>query len=218
MERVPSRRRRLLSWVPSVALVLLIGAAGLGAVAMSNSWWVQPTAGPAPDQTAPNGGSAFSGAGVDYVRHTGRVVIRMDSEAVPAEQLGLDATGSRRISMVERPVLVQVVGPDGALAVDQVTGIILGTEDGELVSVDLERPVPEGFVQAHRMLTDVADLYGWPEEQVASMPDRFGEARRENPEEPAAITVGPGTSVGLSVTGTLTWDGSLIVYSASPAS
>jgi hypothetical protein len=36
------------------------------------------------------------------------------------------------------------------------------------------------------------------------VPDRYGEARRENPEERPAITVGPGTAVGLAVAATVT--------------
>ncbi|MDQ4137553.1 MAG: hypothetical protein M3116_01725, partial [Actinomycetota bacterium] len=183
MERRPSRRRRLLSWVPSVVLLLLVAGFAVAAVGVNNSWWVDPDPTAAADQTAPNGSSVFTGAGIDFLKRTGEVLIRMDEAAVPAEELGLDPQGVRTVTSYERPLLVRVIGSDGALAVDRADELVLTTQDGALVSVDVRRPVPEGFLQAHAMLTDVADLYGWPAEQVAAVPDRYGEARREHPDK-----------------------------------
>jgi hypothetical protein len=78
--------------------------------------------------------------------------------------------------------------------------------------------MPGGFLEAHAMLADVADLYGWSEDEVASLPDRYGEARRENPDEPISIPVGPGTAVGLAVSATVTGEGGgVLVFEARPA-
>lgn len=217
MDRVLSRRRRLLSWVPSVVLVLLIAGAGMAAIAVNNSWWVQPSPTAAPDQTAPNGASVFTAAGVDYLMRIGEVRIRMDEKALPAEALGLETDGTRTISSEDRPLVVQVAGTDGALAVDRVSQVVLATEDGELVSVDVRREVPGGFLEAHAMLADVANLYGWSADEVAAVPERVGDARRDNPEEPVSVSVGPGDAVGLDVSATLIVDGgSAVVFTARP--
>lgn len=219
MERVPSRSRRLLSWAPSVLLVLLIAGFALAAVGVNNSWWVDPDPTAAADQTAPNGSSVFTDAGIDFLKRTGEVLIRMDGEALPAEELGLAPDGTRTVPSFERPLLVRVFGNDGALAVDRADELVLTTEAGALVSVDVRRPVPEGFVQAHAMLADVADLYGWSADEVASVPDRYGEARREDPDQAPAITVGPGTAVGLAVSATVTGEGGgVLVFTASAES
>ena len=218
MERVPSRRRRLLSWVPSIILLVLIAGVVLAAVGVNNSWWVDPDPTAAADQTAPNGSSIFTDAGIDYFVRTGEVRIRMDSQAVPAEALGLEADGTKTIPYRGRPLVVLVSGTSGAMAVDNVTELELTTEDGELVSVAATRSVPGGFLEAHAMLVDVADLYGWSEDEVAAVPDRVGEARREDPDAPASITVGPGTAVGLAVSATLlAGGGTALVFTAEPA-
>jgi hypothetical protein len=219
LERTPSRRRRLLSWVPSVVLLLLIAGFAVAAIGVNNSWWVEANPTASADQTASNGSSVFTRAGVDFLKRSGEVLIRMDGEALPAEELGLDADGSRTVTSFERPLLVRVIGTDGALAVDRADELVLTTERGALMSVDVERPVPEGFLQAHAMLSDVADLYGWSTEEVASVPDRFGDARREHPEKIPAVTVGPGTAVGLAVSATVTGaGGDVVVFTAGPVS
>jgi hypothetical protein len=219
MERTPSRRRRLLSWVPSVVLLVLIAGFAVAAIGVNNSWWVDPNPTASVDQTAPNGSSVFTGAGIDFLKRSGEVVVRMDGEALPAEELGLDADGTRTVTSFERPLLVRVIGTNGALAVDRVDELVLTTERGALVSVDVERPVPDGFLQTHAMLTDVADLYGWSSEEVASVPDRFGEARRARPDEVPVITVGPGTAVGLAVSAAVTGaGGDVVVFTARPLS
>ena len=97
MDRRPSRRRRLLSWVPSVVLLLLIGGFAVAALGVNSSWWVQERPAPAADQTAPNGSSVFTDAGVDYLVRTGEVRIRMDSDAPSASSLGLPADGTRTL-------------------------------------------------------------------------------------------------------------------------
>jgi hypothetical protein len=210
------RNRRFLSWLPSIILVALIGVAAFFTVAINNSWWVDPTPTAGPDQTAPNGSSTFTSAGVDYFGRTGLVVIRMDSEALSAEELGLEPDGTQSFSAA-RPLRVQVVGPDGALAVDAADEVSLTTEDGELRSVDVLRFEPEGFVAAHSRLSHVADLYGWSADEVESLPERFGAARREDPDAATAITVGPGTNVGLAVSATLMVDGEAsLAYTAEP--
>ena len=219
MERIPTGRRRLLSWLPSVVLVVLIVGFGIAAVGVNNSWWVDPNPTAAADQTAPNGSSVFTGAGVDYFIRTGEVRIRMDSEALPAAALGLPDDGTRTIPTSGRPLYVFVSGADGVMAVDSVTELALTTEDGALVSVAATRVMPGGFLEAHAMLADVADLYGWPEDEVAALPDRYGEARRENPDEPVSIAVGPGTAVGLAVSATVAGEGGgVLVFTARPAS
>jgi hypothetical protein len=218
MERIPTRRRRLLSWLPSVVLVVLIAGFAVAAVGVNNSWWVDPDPTAAADQTAPNGSSVFTGAGIDYFIRTGEVRISMDSEALPAEVLGLPADGTRTIPTSGRPLYVFVSGDDGVMAVDSVTELELTTEAGALVSVAATRVMPGGFLEAHAMLTDVAELYGWSEDEVASLPDRYGEARRENPDEFTSITVGPGTAVSLSVSATVVGEGGgVLVFTARPA-
>lgn len=206
MERVPSRRRRLLSWLPSVLLLVLIGGFAVATVGVNNSWWVQPNPTAAADQTAPNGSSVFTGAGVDYFGRTGVVVIRLDAEELRATELGLQPDGEQSFS-AGRPLLVQVVGPDGALAVQGADMLTLRTESGEVTAVDVFQPVPDGFVGATATLADAAELYGWSAEELDALPDRFGEARRADPDSPTSVTVGPGTNVGLAVSASLTVDG-----------
>ena len=217
MDRAPSGRRRLLSWVPSILLLLLIAGFAVAAIGVNSSWWVDPHPTAAPDQTAPNGSSVFTDAGIDYLARTGEVRIRMDSRASPAAALGLEPDGSRMIPYRGRPLIVVVSGNDGAMAVDNVSELVLGTQGGELVSVAATREMPGGFVDAHTMLRDVADLYGWSADEVAAVPDRIAEAGRENPEAPASVTVGPGTAVGLAVSATLTVNGgTALVFTAEP--
>lgn len=187
-------------------LVSLIAAAGFVTVAVNNSWWVDPHPTAAPDQTAPNGSSVFTRAGVDYFGRTGLVVVRMDTEALGAAELGLDADGSREFSS-DRPLTVQVVGSNGALAVDRVSTLTMNTKDGELVSVEVLQAAAEGFVGAQTTLTELAELYGWSADDVETLPERFGEARRAHPDSPTSVTVGPGTQVGLAVTAVVTVDG-----------
>jgi hypothetical protein len=206
VERAPDRRRRLLSWLPSALLLVLIAGFALAAIGVNNSWWVQPNPTPATDQTAPNGSSLFTGAGVDYFGRTGLVVIRMDAERLPAEELGLQSEGDQLFSS-ERPLLVQVVGPDGALAVEGANRIAIHTEFDEVTAVDVFQTVPGGFVRATATLADVAALYGWSAEELETLPERFGDARRADPVNPTSITVGPGTNVGLAVSATLTVHG-----------
>ncbi|MFC0678166.1 hypothetical protein ACFFGH_09975 [Lysobacter korlensis] len=215
MERVPSRRRRLLSWLPSILLVTLMAVAGFVTVAINNSWWVDPNPVAGADQTAPGGSSIFTGAGVDYLSRTGLVVIRMDSgAALPAEQLGLEPDGERSIAS-ERPLRVQVFGPDGALVVQDARQVTLSTEAGELIRVDVVVPVGGNFTSAHAQLTQVADLYGWSAEELETMLDEIGAAKRDDPDSPATASVGPGGEVGLAVTATLLADrGAEITYTA----
>jgi hypothetical protein len=214
MERAPSGRRRLLSWLPSILLLLLIAGFAVAAVGVNNSWWVDPEPTAAPDQTAPGGSSVFTDAGVDYVRRTGLVVVRMDGGALPAEQLGLDPDGERTVS-ADRPLIVQAFGPAGALAVDEATAVTLRTEGGELVGIDVA--VDAGsFTAAHAELVEVADLYGWDADDLAGVPDEIAEAKRADPDSPATAEVGPGEKIGLSVRATLVAAGGAhLVYTAA---
>jgi hypothetical protein len=213
MERAPSRRRRLLSWLPSVVLLLIIGGFAVAAVGVNNSWWVDPEPTAAPDQTAPGGSSVFTDAGVDYLRRTGLVVVRMDGEALPAEVLGLAPDGERTVT-VDRPLMVQAFGSAGALAVDEASAVTLRTAGGELVGIDV---LVDGgdFTAAHAELAAVADLYGWEAEEVAGVVEQIAEAKRADPDSPATATVGPGEKVGLFVSATLiAAGGAQLVYTA----
>jgi hypothetical protein len=218
MTRVPVGRRRLLSWLPSILLLLLIAGFAVAAVGVNTSWWVDPDPTAAVDQTAPNGSSVFTDAGVDYLMRTGEVRIRMDADALSADELGLPAGGTRSIPYRGRPLVVLVSGTAGAMAVDRVSELVLGTENGALVSVAATREMPGGFLEAHAMLRDVQELYGWSADEVAAVPDRFAEAQRQNPDAPTAVTVGPGTAVGLSVSATVAGSGgNALIFTARPA-
>jgi hypothetical protein len=70
-------------------------------------------------------------------------------------------------------------------------------------------------VAANATLADVAGLYGWSAEELETLPERFGEARRADPVNPTSITVDPGTNVGLAVSATLTVHGrTTLTYTA----
>ncbi|KOS11473.1 hypothetical protein XI38_06435 [Microbacterium aurantiacum] len=58
-------------------MALLCAGFVVGAIAMQNSWWIDPTEHPAADQVAPDGMSLYGDAGMAYFTREGTLRVRL---------------------------------------------------------------------------------------------------------------------------------------------
>lgn len=160
-----SRRRVILSWIPTAVIALICGAVALGAITMQNSWWVQPDAAPAADQESADGMSRFDTAGVHWFTRNGVVKMKLREEGASATDLGLARDGLATIEPIV-PVDVVVLTPDGVLALDLITSITVETSQDRVESLTLRRDGNGAWTSASSDLAGVADDWGWTPDQL----------------------------------------------------
>ncbi|WP_203581673.1 hypothetical protein [Microbacterium hibisci] len=171
-------RRRLLSWIPISIVALLCVGFVVAAIQMQNSWWTDDDRPASEDQQASDGTSMLTGAGLDYLTREGVLRVRVGSDSLPAEELGLDANTSQSFEPIT-PIQAVVVADDGAFHVDLVRSFTVTTSNGRVESVQLVREANGDWLAVFAHLQRVAEHWGWSEADLALLQDDLTAAAHE---------------------------------------
>ncbi len=177
-QRVPTKRRVLLSWLPiSIVALLCIGVV-VGVIAVQNSWWTD-TSSPSENQQAPDGMSMFGAPGVDFFTRDGTVRVKVDADSLPATELGLDPDAEQVFEPIV-PISAVILGADGAFTLDLVKTITVTTSDDRVQSVELVQDGQGMWLSIYPQLQRIAPSWGWTAEQLDQLQTDLTAASRES--------------------------------------
>lgn len=171
-----ARRERLSTWVTIAVVALVCGAAGFGALALANSWWVDEAPAPAADQQLADGQSRFDRAGLDFLNRRRLATVDVANPA-PAGELGLPADGSTPVETLV-PLTVEVRGVASVLSFPGVSWFSLATAGDRLDAVTI---VPASSTTWTAIRTDLkrrAPEWGWSASDLDDLNRNVGEAGR----------------------------------------
>jgi hypothetical protein len=188
-------------------IVLVVVAAGMTFVTLSvqNSWWVDRDRPPSSDQLAADGTTALTQAGLDYAYATGVLIIRVGDEALPAEQLGLDRDGERRLD-ADVPLQVRLLAPEGPLVLDLMDTVVVTTEDDRITRLEITPWGGVSYREFIALLQSRADTIGWTADDLQRLEDDLGAAQREREGETYSATLAGGDATGATVSVEVTVD------------
>jgi len=164
-QRVPTKRRALLSWLPISIVALMCVAVVVAVIALQNSWWNDADARPSEDQQAVDGMSLFSPAGMDYLTRDGVMRVKVRADSLSATDLGLEPDASQVFEPIS-PSKAVVLGADGAFTLDLVKSFTITTVDDRVESVSLVQDGPGTWLEIYPQLEKIAAAWGWSDEQL----------------------------------------------------
>lgn len=172
------KRRRLRSWLPISIVALLCAGFVVGAIAMQNSWWIDPTEHPAADQVAPDGMSLYGDAGMAYFTREGTLRVRLSPDSLPASTLGLDPSGNESFEP-RVPISAVVLGADGAFRLDLVESFEVTTVGDLIQAIELNQVGNRAWTSVSGELEDLAESWGWSPADLDRLQDDLTQAARE---------------------------------------
>lgn len=198
-----ARRERLATWITISVVLVICGAAGLGAYAMSHSWWVEAAPAPAADQQLTDGQSRFDRAGLDFLNRQRLATVDVVAPA-PASELGLPSDGDTPIETLV-PLTVDVRGAEGVLSFPGVSSFALTTSADRLETLTVTPAASGTWITIRADLEKRATEWGWSTADLEDLERKVGEAGRQ---EGVAQTMSlPEASVdGMTVSADVTVD------------
>jgi len=193
----------LLSWLPASILILIIAGVVFATVAVENSWWAQEAPVGSEDQTATDGGSKLSDAGLDYVNVDGVLRVRVGDGALPATELGLGADEEKSATF-RRPVRAVVAAEDQVFVVDDVESMVAIAHDDELSSLRLGVGQALPWASAVGTVRGLADQFGWDPAEIASWDAEISDFTRDHTD--GSYTAEVSATSAATVTGALVFD------------
>lgn len=195
------RKNRLLTAITLGIAAIICAVVGVGAYAMTNSWWTEETPVASADQQLPDGQSRFDQAGQDFFNRQGLVTIDLGAPA-PAAALGLPGDGSTTVETLV-PLPVEVRGSDGDLRFSGVMRFSLATTDGVLARVAVVSASSGSWTGISADLRGRAGEWGWSDADIATLENQVGAAARK---EGVATTMSlpTVTSAGVDIGGEVT--------------
>lgn len=170
------RKNRLLTTITLGVAAIVCAVVGVGAYAMTNSWWTEEAPVASADQQLPDGQSRFDRAGQDFFNRQGLVTIDLAASA-PAATLGLPGDGATTVDTLV-PLPVEVRGDDGELRFSGVTRFSLVTADGVLASLSVVSASSGSWTAMAADLRGRAGEWGWTDAGIATLEDQVGAAIR----------------------------------------
>ncbi|MGN7967905.1 hypothetical protein [Microbacterium sp. 22296] len=170
------RKNRLLTTITLGIAVIVCAVVGVGAYAMSHSWWTEDAPVASADQQLVDGQSRFDQAGQDFFNRQGLVTIDLGAPA-SAAALGLPADGSTAIDTLV-PLPVEVRGSGGELRFSGVTRFSLDTADGALARVAVVSASSGSWTAMSADLHGRAGEWGWSDADLETLADQVGSAAR----------------------------------------
>jgi hypothetical protein len=198
------RSRTLLTWLPAIAGVVVIGLIVLVTFAVQGSWWAEDRPDASADQKASDGSSMLTDAGFDYVNVEGIVRVRIGEGGLPADELGMGADAEKSAEF-RRPVRAVIAGRDDVYVVDDIASLTAVSQENQLASVTLTFDNPGTWSDAVDRVASLAPTYGWDESEIAALDEKLAEFNRTGDGDSFSATVGP-SSGGAQVTATLYFD------------
>ncbi len=202
------RRRRLWSWLPAAVLTVVCGLFVAGAVAMQNSWWLDPDAPVSADQETADGLSRFDRAGEDYFVREGVARLSLRPGAAAADDLGLEAEDSRTLEPLV-PVTVVILVPDGVLTMASVAALTVDTADDRIRSVTLVPDLSGSWQAVSAELRRTAPTWGWSDAELARLEDDLTAAARASEDGAAEARLAPHALQGVWVSAVIRVDGAV---------
>ncbi|MET0862430.1 MAG: hypothetical protein ABW091_15540 [Microbacterium sp.] len=199
-----TRSRSLLTWLPAIILVVVIGAIVFVTFAVQNSWWAEESPAASADQKASDGSTMLTDAGFDYATVEGIVRVRIGDGGLPAAQLGLGADEEKSAEF-RRPLRVVVAGGDDVFVVDDVASLTARAADGRLTALSVTYDVPGTWAEGVARVRGLASTYGWDATQIDGLDEALAEFNRSGEGDQFAASVGPSDG-GARVTATLAFD------------
>lgn len=173
-----ARKNRLLTWITLSVAALICAAAGVGAYAMTQSWWTEESPVAAADQQLPDGQSRFDGAGQDFFNRQGRVTVDLRTPA-SATDLGLPVSGTTAIdTLVPLSVDVRTNGDD--ISFSGVSRFELVTTGDELTRVSIVPAASGSWTAISTDLRGRGAEWGWSDADLAALADGVGVAARDD--------------------------------------
>lgn len=192
-----ARKDRVLTWITLGVAAVICVVIGVGAYAMSNSWWTEEAPVASADQQLPDGQSRFDRAGQDFFTRQGRATIDLGSPASAAE-LGLPAGGATRVDTLV-PVSLDIRGSGADIAFRGVSSFTLATSDDALSRVDVVPAASGSWATMSGDLEARAAEWGWTEAQLAALDEEVGAAGR-NAGVASTVSLPPTTYAGMDIT------------------
>jgi hypothetical protein len=199
------RKNRLLTAITLGIAVIICAVVGIGAYAMTNSWWTEEDPVASADQQLPDGQSRFDQAGQDFFNRQRVVTIDLGAPASAAD-LGLPGDGSTTVDTLV-PLPVEVRGGEDELRFGGVTRFSLATADGALARVAIVSASSGAWTAMAADLRGRVGEWGWSDADIATLADQVGAAARN---EGVATTMSlptvtsAGVDIGAEVTVTAT--------------
>lgn len=172
-----ARRERLATWITISVVLVICAAAGLGAYAMSNSWWVQEAPRPAADQQLADGQSRFDRAGIDFFNRQRLATVDVVDPA-PASDLGLPPDGDTPIETLV-PLTVDVRGAQSVLTFSGVSSFVLTTSGDRLAALTVTPAASSTWIAIRDDLEQRSAEWGWSPSDLEDLERKVGEAGRE---------------------------------------
>jgi hypothetical protein len=198
------RSRTVLSWLPATIVVLLIGGIVFTTIAVENSWWTEERPVASADQRAPDGGSRFSDAGLDYVNVDGVLRVRVGEGSLPAADVGL-GDDEQKTATLRRPVRAIVAVGEETFVLRDIEWVEATAAAGALRSVALSTGVPLPWTDALAIVRGSAAEYGWDPADIDEQEALLEEFTREN-EEGTFVAEVAAMRDGVEITATLAFD------------
>ena len=159
--------------IVTLAIVLAVcAAAGIGAWAMSTSWWTESDPVASADQRTAAGESRFDRAGMDYLARTGSAVVHLRSDMSPATALGLEPTGETTVEPIV-PVRLEITGETDTIAFAVLPRFTVVSVDDRVTAVRFEPAASGSFPQILAELRTRVPSWGWTEDEVAAVEDEI---------------------------------------------
>ncbi|CAN5346272.1 hypothetical protein BH09ACT1_BH09ACT1_11920 [soil metagenome] len=127
------RRRRILGWIPYVAMAVIIVVIVVFSVMFNSSWWREGHPAASVGQRY-QGQSIFTQGGVDYDGKQGLVIISLAADRPDADDLGLPSSGSRTIRYIV-PLTIRIDAGQSAIREKLVDTVTLQTAGGRVSAV-----------------------------------------------------------------------------------
>lgn len=172
-----ARRERLTTLITISVVLVVCTAAGLGAYAMSNSWWVQGAPSPAADQQLADGQSRFDRAGVDFFNRQRLATVDVVDPA-PASDLGLPSDGDTPIETLV-PLAVEVRGAQRVLTFPGVSSFVLTTSGDRLAALTVTPAASSAWMAIRGDLEQRSAEWGWSPSDLEDLERKVGDAGRE---------------------------------------
>lgn len=204
------------------------------ALVTSTSWWVQQDPPPVSGQTAADGTSTFTTAGIEYVEHIRVAIVKLNDDALPAGDLGLPSDGKTRITPTT-PVELRILGTAGSVVIDLSRDFTLITEDDRVIAIEAEHWGSGTYLDEFADLRDMAANIGWTDADLQRLQDDLTADQRAGADsadddnandtdgndsdgdgsdsdgdrnnESYSATLDPATAIGAAVSATLTISG-----------
>lgn len=196
-----ARRERLSTWITLSVVAIICAVVGIGAFAMTNSWWVEDSPAPSADQQLPDGQSRFDSAGIDFLNRQRDATVDVTNPAL-ARTLGLPVAGDTPIETLV-PLTLHVRGETTVIDFVGVTWFTLTTLDDQVSAVTVVPASSSTWSAIRTDLAQRASSWGWSVEDLAALEEQVGDAGRIEGQT-STLGLPPTTVDGMTVSAQVT--------------